>query len=836
MLPRALLRSSWRFYVRNPWQALLALVSVALGAAVVVAVGLANQSALEAFDQAITDLNPAATHRLLPRGDALDDGVLVQARTQWGVSTAWPELAQHGRVESATASLPVTLHAAMPLLQALPGRGSADQPLSPDLLGRWLRGEPVIALSQTVATQLKVEVGDPLSWIGPLGTETLEVAMLFDAPGLREVALADIAMVQRLANRPGELDAVAMQLSDNTASALRERLPEGVVLEAMARSRAQFDAMTRAFRISVRAMSLLTVMVGAFLVYNTLTFLVLRRRATLGAARLIGTTRPQLFALLLIEAVSLGLAGALLGMLFGVVLAHAMLGLLERVFVDIYSGDAPSALVLDVGQFAVAGATTLAAVLLAALGPAREAALTTPNHLLVERDLASTRSGGLRIAALIGVGLSVAGAGVLAAFDGILSAYLGLFLLVVGYGAVMPIALRGLFDCLQPAVRRRSVSVRLVVSTVRQSLSRTALAVAALTLALAAAVGIGSMVNAFRQSVDVWLHQTLSSDVYVSAVTQDGARALDAADFEALRALPGVRSVSAGRRESARVDGQPTSAFVIRVAAHTRAGFPLRQAIDAAAWSRFSEGRGVIVSEPLARRLQLSLGQSVDVVWPEGQIVAPVIGVFRDYSSSQGVVALSEPLARRGGDTRDFLSAGISLETGDDAAPVLERVRAFAAARPTPYAVTDSATIRADSLAVFDRTFAVTGVIKVLVTLVALLGVFGALMAVLLERRTDFSVLRALGLSPRQLRALLFGLAAVLGGLAAAFAVPLGALLAWLLTDIVNTRAFGWSIDPLLDWRSFASVLVLGPAAAMAAAWWPARRADAVSLNAVTRL
>jgi|GEM_PF-5226170 len=683
MLPRALLRSSWRFYVRNPWQALLALVSVALGAAVVVAVGLANQSALEAFDQAITDLNPAATHRLMPRGDALDDGVLVQARTQWGVSSAWPELAQRGRVESATASLPVTLHAAMPLLQALPGRGSADQPLSPDLLGRWLRGEPVIALSQTVATQLKVEVGDPLSWIGPLGTETLEVAMLFDAPGLREVALADIAMVQRLANR---------------------------------------------------------------------------RVAPAGDARCGASDRH-----------------------------HA------------------------------------ATVVCAVVGRGCE-------------SWSRRRAAGHAVRGLIGVGLSVAGAGVLAAFDGILSAYLGLFLLVVGYGAVMPIALRGLFDCLQPAVRRRSVSVRLVVSTVRQSLSRTALAVAALTLALAAAVGIGSMVNAFRQSVDVWLHQTLSSDVYVSAVTQDGARALDAADFEALRALPGVRSVSAGRRESARVDGQPTSAFVIRVAAHTRAGFPLRQAIDAAAWSRFSEGRGVIVSEPLARRLQLSLGQSVDVVWPEGQIVAPVIGVFRDYSSSQGVVALSEPLARRGGDTRDFLSAGISLETGDDAAPVLERVRAFAAARPTPYAVTDSATIRADSLAVFDRTFAVTGVIKVLVTLVALLGVFGALMAVLLERRTDFSVLRALGLSPRQLRALLFGLAAVLGGLAAAFAVPLGALLAWLLTDIVNTRAFGWSIDPLLDWRSFASVLVLGPAAAMAAAWWPARRADAVSLNAVTRL
>ncbi|MEM7378727.1 MAG: FtsX-like permease family protein, partial [Pseudomonadota bacterium] len=204
--------------------------------------------------------------------------------------------------------------------------------------------------------------------------------------------------------------------------------------------------------------------------------------------------------------------------------------------------------------------------------------------------------------------------------------------------------------------------------------------------------------------------------------------------------------------------------------------------------------------------------------------------------SSQGVVAIGHRLAQRAGDRRAFNSVGLALSDGADKAAVIAATEALAARFQTPYKVTDSDAIRTQSLAVFDRTFAITDVITLLVTVVAVLGVFGALTAVLMERQGEFAIMRAVGLTPRQLQGLLFGLAAVLGCLAALFALPLGAALAWVLTDVINTRAFGWSIDPHFRASVFLSVGVLGPLAAVAAAVLPARQRQAPRLGTVTRV
>ncbi|MEM9601277.1 MAG: FtsX-like permease family protein [Pseudomonadota bacterium] len=837
LLPLALVRSSLRFYAQHPWQACLALVSVALGAAIVVAVGLANQSALQAFDQAITALSPNATHRVISRRGAVPAPVLTTLVREHGVSRVWPELQVSGTVYRGGQRVgEMSLHAAMPLLQPLPAADGGRQPLSADALAQWLGGAPVVALSDDLAKAFGVQVGDTLDFRLGDRRHALQVDTLFDAPGLVRAGIADVSLVQSLSGGDGSFEAVSLSLSDDQARTLQRRLAPELQLVSLGQSRVQFENVTRAFRISVRAMSLLTVLVGAFLVYNTLVFLVLRRRRTLGAARLIGATRGQLFALLLFEAVVLGMLGAVLGLVLGVALATGVLGLLDRVFVDIYRGDSAPRLLLAPAQFLIAFGVTMFSVCCAALGPAREAALTDPTALIRQALPATAESPRFVGATLLGLGLMGCGAAIVVLGDGIVGAYLGLFCVVIGYGAVVPSLIHGLLIVVAPALRTRGVQLRLILTTVRQSLSRTALAVSALALALAAVMGIASMVGAFRASVDTWLEQTLSSDLYVTPVRDEGAQPVGPDQQAALAAVPGVASISAGRRLRARVNALDTELLVIQPGAHSVRGFPMRSTATSTLFDAFEAGEGVLVSEPLARRLSLSPGDAVRVTWSHGDAESRVLGVYRDYSSSQGVMALGHRLAQRAGDARGFNSVGLALSDSADKAAVFAATEALASRFRTPYRVTDSEAIRTQSLAVFDRTFAITDVITLLVTVVAVLGVFGALTAVLMERQGEFAIMRAVGLTPRQLQGLLFGLAAVLGCLAALFALPLGAALAWVLTDVINTRAFGWSIDLHFRASVFFSVGLLGPLAAIAAAVMPARQRQAPRLGTVTRV
>ena len=211
LLPRALLISSLRFYAAHPWQAVLALCSVALGAAVVVAVGLANNSALGSFDQAISEISPRASHRLVSRRGAIENAVLARLEREWQITQAWPELSLPGSVmQNAEAIGDLTLHAAMPLREALPGVGGQRQLLNTEVLADWLSGEPVVALSRTLMSEGAVGLGDTISVAIGDSIHALRVVAEFDAVGLVRAAVADVSLLQRLASTPGSFDSVAL--------------------------------------------------------------------------------------------------------------------------------------------------------------------------------------------------------------------------------------------------------------------------------------------------------------------------------------------------------------------------------------------------------------------------------------------------------------------------------------------------------------------------------------------------------------------------------------------------------------------------------------------------
>jgi putative ABC transport system permease protein len=328
---------------------------------------------------------------------------------------------------------------------------------------------------------------------------------------------------------------------------------------------------------------------------------------------------------------------------------------------------------------------------------------------------------------------------------------------------------------------------RLATRGIVAALSRTSVAMAALTIAVAAAIGVGVMIASFRDAVTSWLEGTLRADVYVSAPSLVGSRpdaTLDPALVAHLAATPGVARASTSRGVTVQSAAGPVQVVALAVDPAHPPRWRFREGGAAGVW----EGEAVIVSEPYANRH----GTTVRLRTDRGEREFRVAGVFYDYGSSAGVVVMSRRTYDRAWDDRRI--SGLALE----AAPGVDVDALVTAVRERAGDGRSNRALREASLVIFDRTFAITGVLRTLSVAVAFVGMLAALMALQLERTREIGVLRTLGLTPRQVWALVTAQSGLLGLLAGVFAVPSGLLLAAVLIFVINRRSFGWTmgLDP----------------------------------------
>jgi putative ABC transport system permease protein len=825
--PRAALATATlRFYRQHPAQLALALLGVALGAALMVAVAVANRAALESFDHSIAVLAGPMTHEIVPReGAVLHESLYRTLRVERGLRESLPLL----DVEVAIGTARVRLLGIDPLALAAAPAAASDADAGALLT---LLSEPgAVLFPAALAGRLGLAPGAEFSASSGSRSRSLHVVGLravADDAWFADSALADIAVVQDLAGRRTELDRILLRLDDTAARSLSAALPPQVELRDFDSRRETFAAMTRAFRINLTAMSLLGVWVGAFLVYNAMSFAVVQRRRVFASLRLIGVTARQLWRLLLLEAALLGVLGALLGVCLGLVLGQSLLLLVTRTVSDLYVEIRPLAPDIPLGQLLTAAAVTLGAVVLATLGPARRAAQVPPVGLL--REPAAPGLGGWRVQTAAALALML-GCPLLIRMSTSLAAGFGaLFLLLLGYSLLLPVLLHGLLGLLQSVLATRLAPLTaLVLRGVQSALPRLAPAIVALTIAVSATVGVAIMIDSFRASVADWLGTTLHADLYVYAAGP--GEGLDASWRERLRALPGVAGVSAGRVRQLVLDGEPTQVLVLDGDTSAARGFDLLSGGDAALHRVLDAGEGLLVSEPLASRRGFAPGTVVQLQTPRGTQPVEILGSYRDYGNSRGAAVMSYAYYATHWDDTALGTLALRLSPQADARELGAAIETLGAASGSSLAVQSAGAIRERSLAIFDRTFAVTEVLRLLVVLVAFVGIVSALLALFLERRREFAILRATGMTPAQLLRLLLGQAGVSGLLAGLLALPLGLLLSLLLIDVINRRSFGWSMQTQVDPLILLQAVLLSLAAALLAAWWPARRLAAADLR-----
>ncbi len=826
MVTGLLATAGLRFLRRHPWQTWLTVLGVALGVAVVIAVDLANDSARRGFVLSMESLTGRATHQVVGPPAGFADRLYRELRVDWGVRPSAPVIEGLVRIDGATYQLlGVDPFAERPFREVTGNRPEGD-------LRRLLTEPGTVLLGAPSARQLGVRPGDKVRIDAAAGAVTVTVIGLLGGPqaaAFEGLLVADVATAQELLQRVGRLDRIDLIADEAAVAALAARLPAGLRVEPAARRQAALAQMTEAFHVNLQAMGLLALLVGALLVYNTMTFAVLRRRPVLGTLRLLGVTRAELFGRVLAESLLLGLVGSLLGLALGIAVGSGLVRLVTRTINDLY-------FVLTVTQFQLSPALLakglllgLGSTALAAAGPALEAAGTRPQA--ARRRSTLERASHRRVPWLAAGGALVCAAGIgltQVADHGLGLAFTALFMVILGFSLVVPLLVVGLSRALLgPATRLFGTAGRLALRAIDTGLSRTGVAIAALCVAVAATVGVGIMVESFRDTVARWLGQTLRADLYVSAAGAGSSRTggvLPAAVPERLRALPAVRGLSQGRSVQADSPAGPVQLLAIELGPDSHRGFDLRGAVAEDLWRGFAAGELVLASEPYAWRHGVGAGDAVTLHTAEGPRRFRIGAVFRDYGTDRGMLVLDRAAYARWWHDPAVSTVGVFLADPSQLEAALAAARQATADLGTAVLVRANRAIRDESLAVFDRTFAITGVLRLLAVGVAFIGVLAALLALQLERAREHAVLRALGVTPAQMVGLGLLETGVMGLLAGVLALPLGWALAELLIHVVNRRSFGWSMDSLLPPGVLLHAVLLAVAAALLAGAYPALR------------
>jgi putative ABC transport system permease protein len=426
------------------------------------------------------------------------------------------------------------------------------------------------------------------------------------------------------------------------------------------------------------------------------------------------------------------------------------------------------------------------------------------------------------LAALGAALLGVATLALLAPGRSVAAGFAALFAVVIGFALLAPAVTVLAVRALEPVHARLPGCLgALAVRGVSASLSRTSIAIAALMVALSATVGVGIMVDSFRTSVERWLGMTLRADLYLGVPGAD--QALDPDLVNVARALPGVAHMSSGRRVRLQATSGELRTLVIEMAPGSYAGFELVDGEPATAWPAFDASDAVLVSEPFAWRHRLGRGDTLDVLTDDGPETFAIVGVYRDYESERGRVLMSRGTFARHWDDPRVSTLGLYLEEGAEPAQVAAAAEALFSARQA-VVVRANGEIKAASMAIFERTFTITAVLRVLATVVAIVGVLSALMALELERAKEVAILRAQGLTRGGLWVLVEAQTGLMGLLSGVLAIPLGLALALILVHVINRRSFGWGMSLHVEPAILVQAPLIAVAAALLAGVYPAWR------------
>ncbi len=765
----AVLLSHWR---RHPMQLATLLIGLISATALWSGVQALNQQARDSYDRAAATFGGARTAALVSRnGAAFPQKLFVDLRRAgWPVSPVLEGRVQiDGRSFRLLGIEPVTLPTEVGNAPAI-GRADLQSFLTPP-------GETLVA--PEVLSDLNLPEGAT-----PLASEGTSLPPLrAQAQLVPGVLVVDIGIAQRLLHMPDQISRLLIGKIKGKHAPLESVAGDQLRL-VQPDAESDLERLTDSFHLNLTAFGLLSFVVGLFIVNSAIGLAFEQRLPMLRTLRACGVSARMLNAVLVVELVSLALIAGLVGLVCGYLIAAALLPDVAASLRGLYGAQIPGQLTLR-GEWWIAGiiisvagallaATTslLKAIRLSVLAAAQPYAWQQAQHrwLVLQSALA--------LAALGSAGLF------LWYGDSLVSGFAVLAALLLGAALGLPAILERLLWFGQRRARH-ALAVWFWADS-RQQLSGLSLALMALLLALAVNVGVGTMVETFSRTFISWLDGRLAADVYINA--SDAAQATSIKAW--LRERPEVEAILPGGRTEVQMEGAPIEILGIADHATYRDHWPLLES-TANAWTRLRAGNTGLVSEQLARRLKLAIGDSVEVPAPGENWAIEIVGIYADYGNPKGQIAVNIAAF-----TRRFPEIPLT-RLGLRVAPAA--VPALMASLREKFALDgrnllDQATLKAESTRIFNRTFAVTAALNAFTLAVAGVALLTSLLTLSNSRLPQLAPLWAIGITRRRLAAIELLKTMSVALITTLLALPLGLLVAWCLIAVVNVKAFGWRL------------------------------------------
>lgn len=830
---------------REPVRTALTVFAVALGVAVVLAIDLAGDAATGSFHSSLETLAGDANLEVTATGGVPDAVVGKLARLPVPMKIS-PRIEDFATVEDTKETLPL-------IGLDLIGEGESF------LRDKNAAGEPVISgedsnegtswneRSVWVAKSQGRKAGEKIHLLINDRTREYRIAGTYpDRAEAQSAIVMDIAEAQRAVGREGRVDRVLLTVPEGSSpeeweKRISQALPEGIAVRAAGTAMQENRKMLGAFRWNLRLLSYIALVVGAFLIYNTISVSVVRRRAEIGIVRALGAARRDVLAAFLGEAALFGLAGAVAGLALGRVMATGAVKLMGSTVNALYVSSRPGAIEMGVGSVVTALLTGVGVAVLSAHSPAREAATIPPVEAMARgrREYLARvhKTRDLWVALALGVAAGIASR-VPAVADKPAFGYVAAVLLIAAAVFVIPAFVDAVMRVSSQELKKLAgVEALVAARSLAASLRRTSVLVGALCTAVAMMVAVGIMVGSFRETVVQWMGDELPADLYVrpgGGLGTDRHPTISPELAAKIEKVPGVAAVEALRAYEISYEGLPAELLGADLDARQNlrktdflSGRPTKKVLD-----ELRGKNGVIVSEPFANKHHVKAGDSLTLALGEQRTTFRIADVCYDYGSERGYILMDREVMLRY--LPDRAPTNLAVHVAEGAKPEEVRREMERAAAGYHVLIFANRDLRAQAIRIFDRTFAITYALEAVAVLVAVMGVAGALLALVIDRKRELGLLRFLGAAREQVQRMILVEAGLLGLLANIAGVALGFLLSLILIFVINKQSFGWTIRFHWPVAVLLGGLTVVYAATVLAAFYPAR--VAVRMNPLEAL
>ena len=841
------------------WRTLAVLVGIGLGAAVFTSVRLAMDASLDSFTRSVDALSGKSDWTILRPGGRVPEDLIASLIKHPAVQAVSPLSTTYVQpTEGATelflligldpildrslrtwqrhhpAPAPGSWHSPSQIRN--PYATTASPPLpSPEMPNPtsdvrhttviWsdLMTEPFTLIAgEQLYDSLHLETRPGLPLNHPQGNRTFRVLGKLAAEGLGlveggKIAVTDLATFQEFTGTYGTVDRLDLLLKpsagEDAAARIGAELPPGITLEQPSDFKESGRLMVRSYQLNLSVLSFVSLFVGMFLVYSLISLHATSRRHELAILRSVGASSRMVFLLFLSEGAFFGCLGWLLAIPIGSFMVKHLLGHVSNTISLLFVRVQVDRLSLDPWELLLSFLTTLFVSLLAAWQPAYEAMQVAPREVFQAQDCGTRQAARAKRFGLCGLVL-IGLVWPLSQLPGTggtpLAGYAATFLLFSGFSLVSPWLLRHIGTLLPPLLRRSAGEPAYLGGRyIRDSGMRIAISVGALITATALFVALVIMIHSFRKTVELWLTQSISGDLYVRpklAAVNQYRDVIPPETVNIVKSFAGEADLLPYRRMHLRYGMVPYQFEVMDFEGfmkHAQFLFVVGEPLHLL--PLLKEGQGVIVSEVFANQTGAGIGKRFQAQIGKAHLDLPVLGIFRDYRTQGGAVYYS--MAHYQELSGDTFWSGVRFnlinrpESRDDATNLL-RSRVFEALGPLQHSVdlTLGHELRRMILEIFDETFAVTTVLLLIALAVATLGITSTLTVLVLDRTHQFLTILACGGSRGQIRLMVFWEALLMVFTGQWLGLACGFALSYLLVFVINRQSFGWTFIYTVDW------------------------------------